>query len=125
MALRIEGRTITDTDELADVWSEYFYKLGSPSDDPSYDQAYREQVTADLSAIRTILAAQGSTPDKVTIPEVLRAIKKLNSGKTPDPTGIRAEHLLKTACTLAPYLCNLYTAVLERCHIPQVLQIGQ
>ena len=102
VALCVEGRTITDTDELSEIWADYFYKLGTPSEDPNFNKQYKDQVTADLRAIKSILASRGNTPAPVTIPEVLKAIKKLNGGKAPDPLGIRAEHLLKAACTLAP-----------------------
>ena len=123
-ALRIDGRTITDPDELGETWADYFCKLGTPSEDPTFYAPYKERVADDLKAIKTILKSQGSKPAPVTIPEVIKAIKKLNGGKAPDPLSLRAEHFLKAACTIAPHLCTLFTAILNTCHIPEKLQVG-
>ena len=59
----------------------------------------------------------------VTI-DVTKAIAKLNRGKAADPLHLRAEHFIKTSVHIAPHLAELYTAMLEKCHISEVLQTG-
>jgi endonuclease/exonuclease/phosphatase family metal-dependent hydrolase len=124
MALSIQGRLITEADELSESWADYFYKLGTPSGDPSFCPSYKNQIEADLEQIRKFLASQNRTPASVTIKETLTAIGKLNTGKAPDPMGLQAEHFRKASSTLAPYLSTLYTAILRQGHIPESLQIG-
>jgi len=123
MALSIKGRIITDTDELGEAWADYFYTLGTPSCDPTFDDSRKKRVEYDQNIIHDYLSKRKpNTP--VTIPEITEAIKRLNTGKAPDPTGLRAEHFCKAANIVAPYLSHLYTAMLKLTHIPANLQTG-
>ena len=116
MTLMIDGRLITDTEELSEAWAEYFSKLSTPNVYP------RTHIEEDVEDIQQIV--KNAVPDPVTIDEVTKAIAKLNRGKAADPLHLRAEHFIKTSVHIAPHLAELYTAMLEKCHISEVLQTG-
>ena len=78
-------------------------------------------IEEDVDDIQHIL--KNAVPDHaVTIDEVTKAIAKLNRGKAADPLHLRAEHFIKTSVHITPHLAELYTAMLEKCHISEVLQ---
>ena len=69
----IDGRLITDTEELSEAWAEYFSKLSTP------DVYLRTHIEEDVDDIQHIV--NNAVPDPVTIDEVTKAIAKLNRAK--------------------------------------------
>ena len=109
MTLMIDGRLITGTEELSEAWAEYFSKLSTPD---VYPRTHIEEHVEDIQQI-----VKNAVPDPVTIDEVTKAIAKLNRGKAADPLNLGSVHI-------APHIAELYTAMLEKCHISEVPQTG-
>lgn len=123
-ALTVDGRLITDPEELCEAWASYFKELGTPTSDPEYNDKFKERVEHDLSAIHRLFEGRQPRIQPVTEEETRRAIRKLNRRKAADPSGLRAEHLTESLETVASYLARLYTSMLELNHIPEILKTG-
>ena len=66
----------------ADSWANYFLELTTPIDDSTFDDEYNRHIR--VMYLLQALTAQGDTRDPVTLNDIIKYVKTLKSGKSPD-----------------------------------------
>ncbi len=93
LTLRVDGDLVTEESEVRDAWRTHFLHLGTPADDPRFNEEHLRLAESAVDLIQQICTASDVLPTPISEKEVLRAIKKLNNGKAADESGLAAEHL--------------------------------
>ena len=52
-AFLIDGKMITDKNDILEMWAEHFEKLGTPSIDTNFDSAFLDRVSASVQEFVT------------------------------------------------------------------------
>ena len=95
--LYVDDRHLTTEEAIREGWAFYFEKLATPTDDPSYDEAFKQQVDLDFNLICDFFSnLQDSVPEiscETAVETVEKIIKSLKNNKACDGTGMSAEHL--------------------------------
>lgn len=115
--LQVEnGEILTEVDEIREGWKNYFQKLYSPLDLPSFDQAHKEQVEATLHDIlHDDTPSQGTLyAAPITQDEVSHACKKLRTGKAAGFDGVKPESLKYAGPVMCKLLSNLFTGMVQQ-----------
>ena len=96
MSLKIDGEFITDSQQLADLWANYFETLVTPlQDNGIYDQFHKNDIE---NQVNDIIQNSEDITDSIfnvplTIQEIHEVIRSLPNGKAPGFDGITYEHL--------------------------------
>lgn len=93
-------------DQILEVWKDHFENIATPNMiDKSLD------IKENLATIRNKIIESVETITRKIIPdpedEVLNAIRKLNSGKYADDSGLSAEHFKYAMRELTPIVQNI------------------
>ena len=113
-SLIIDGKIVTDEDEIRKHWADYFEKLGTPS------AVYEE----DERLVNEIRALCNEDKEFINItPElVLEAIKRLNSGKAKDIYGLAAEHVKCISDPSLQTLTDILSSIINQGKVPDLLK---
>ena len=71
----------------------YFEKLSTPTDDPSYYEAFKQQVHLDFNLICEICSNLQDSVPKISCETVEKMIRPLKNNKACNDTGVSADHL--------------------------------
>jgi hypothetical protein len=124
LALRSGERVISDPAELLETWASYFEELGTPKDLPQFDEKHHRFIQGEVAVLELLHDATREQTVIVNSQDVVKAITKLNTGKSPDYEGIAAEHLKHAAPVIAPVLAELFTAIIAQQYIPESFKRG-
>ena len=122
-AIMVNGELCFDRDAQREEWASYFESLGTPSDQPEFDDLHHQSVLEQLDLLSQ-LVSQCADGQPYTTEEIGRAIDRLNSGKAPDEWQLVAEHLKATRSTLVPVLCVLFNLMRQMKYIPTCMKTG-
>ena len=112
-------------ENIIDGWQKHFMSLATPTDNVSnFDSKYHLQVHRDITVIHDICAEEQGEMCETNVEEVTTAIKRLNSGKSPDAYGVTSEHVIYGGHKLVVILVNLFNAILGLETVPDSLKIG-
>ncbi|CAB4017039.1 Hypothetical predicted protein [Paramuricea clavata] len=100
-----DGRTISNPEEIADVWANYYEKLLTPEENTNFDDDFREIPYITLKEIEDVLTV-------------------LPNNKAPGDDGITYEHIKYSADILAAKLLILYNKIIELEDIPRQFKLG-
>ena len=113
-SLIIDGKIITDEDEIRKHWAEYFEKLGTPSNTCEEDDKLVNEIRA--------LCNEDDNIIDITPELVLEAIKRLNSGKAKDIYGLAAEHLKSISDSSLRLLTDILSSIINHGKVPDILK---
>jgi hypothetical protein len=122
-AIRVHGELCLDPVSQVEGWAGHFKELGTPHEDPRFDQNYLKLVEESVDTIST-LTRQSRIENPYTIAEVENAIDNLNTGKSADEWQIVAEHLKTAKVGVARPLLELLNAIRVRQFVPESLKSG-
>ena len=122
-AIRWKDKLITKPDEAACALAEHYQNLATPTEDQNFDKIFFEIVKGDIDYIIDHLCKDNS-PNRSTTDKVEKAIKKLNSGKAADASGIQAEFLKAASQELSPALNKIFDKIFKARDVPTNLKSG-
>ena len=105
-------------------WKTHFQTLATPSDNLNFDKHYIEHVQQDVDVIKDICDSSEETLQEATTEELEKAIRSLNTGKSPDVYGVTAEHILNAGPAIIEILLLIYNAIFQLQTVPDILKIG-
>ena len=111
---------LQEDDKIREGWDDYFTKLSTATNDPSFDQDYKAQLDSDIFNIKKLASQEKElaiTFELENLFETIHEIKK--NGKSPDGEGIIAEHLKFGGTLLLQYLQKLFGKIIKEREIPQ------
>jgi hypothetical protein len=123
----VNDALVSEDVEVRRAWKSYFKDLGTPQDNPLFDQQYLERITADVATITNLNKScrqQAACTPAILCDEVQKAVWKLNNGKAADGQGIQAEHIKKAEPALLKPLANLFNLILQDGCVPKAFQQG-
>jgi hypothetical protein len=82
---------VDDTDKILEGWKDYFSELYSTNNSATFELEKLELVKLQNEILEN--SEKDGTPiEMATLEEIQTVIKKLKTGKSPDSSGISAEH---------------------------------
>ena len=127
MSLKIDGEFITDSQQLADLWANYFETLVTPlQDNGIYDQFHKNDIE---NQVNDIIQNSEDITDSIfnvplTIQEIHEVIRSLPDGKAPGFDGITYEHLKYGGETMVRTLLKFYNCIIDREEIPDSFKLA-
>lgn len=102
--LEVDGRTITDSNEIADTLNKYFVEAATQISDtlPPIPPAHPLLSTFHSPRSNNSMFLKPTDPK-----EIQKQIMKLKNGKSPGLDGLKAEHLKSVATVISPVLAHL------------------
>ncbi|CAB4039066.1 Hypothetical predicted protein [Paramuricea clavata] len=104
-----DGRTISNPEEIADVWANYYEKLLTPEENTNFDDDFRECIDIE---------------DPITLKEIEDVLTVLPNNKAPGDDGITYEHIKYSGDILAAKLLIHYNKIIELEYIPRQFKLG-
>ena len=120
--LLLDRKTHTSTEEVAGAFSEHFQRLATPTENPDYDEQYKEQVSVDKLWIELLAIEENVQLKPVTPKKIMNIIKSFKSNKAQDAFGISAEHLKFAPESLYRVLAFLMNTILSNGYVPPQLK---
>ena len=124
LTLKHNGKLVSDQEELLTLWMAHFEHLGTPLENPEFDDDHLDLMRSDVSVIEQRCVLDTTPPAPVTAKEVLSALNRLNNGKAADEHGLISEHLKSARSVLLPHLVNLLNAIFTTRHVPDSFKTG-
>ena len=122
--LTVDGKEYETQDEIRESWAEHFQKLATPSENPKFDQHYKQMVDSDVEAIEKLCKEECSPMDRVSEAEVTTALKCLNNNKAVDIMGLTSEHFKLAGQEISEFLTCFLNYITESKSISVVLKEG-
>ena len=121
--LDVNGATFKGKEVIAG-WKTHFQNLATPTDNINYDIHYMGHVQQDVDVIKDICDSSTETLQAATSEELEKAIRSLNTGKSPDIYGVTAEHIIHAGPAIIEVLLLIYNAIFQLQTVPDILKIG-
>ncbi|CAC5425648.1 unnamed protein product [Mytilus coruscus] len=101
---------VMNPEEQSRIFADYYEKLAVPSNEEHYEEDYLEESKYRLELMNNITKHQIDTCN-ITIfseEEIIKAVNKLNSGKTADEYSLTAEHFIYAGGSISPNIVSLF-----------------
>ena len=122
--IKAGDKLITDAQEGADAWAEYYEDLATPKDKKEWNSSFLQRAESEIQTIRVFLQHEELERIIITPEMVSRAIGSLNKGKAADHLGVRAEHLLAARETVSRHAAPVISSIVNT-EIPRGLKVGR
>ena len=122
--LYFDGKTCSTVDDVANVFSEHFERLATPSNNPDFDPTYKEQVEFDALLIELIAQQQTCAFKPVTPEDIKNIVRSFKLSKAQDIFGLSSEHLKFAPDSLYSVLSSLMECILYTGYVPPQLKQG-
>ena len=123
-AFLIDGKMITDKNDIREMWAEHFEKLGTPSTNTNFDSVFLDRVSASVQEFMTSCKNDsfGDLNDPLRYEEVANVCSKLKPGVS--GVVIDYEHVRFAGPVLWNFLFELYNEFFDRSSICESLKVG-
>ena len=122
-AIMVNDVLITDQDQAAAEWANYYEDLATPKEKSIWDADFLCSAEQQLQGAHQYARSYQSQPS-ISYHEVTQAVKTLNSGKAVHLDGVRAEHLKAAPTTIIPVLATLFSDLI-RLGAPPSMKTGK
>ena len=122
-AIMVNDVLITDQDQAAAEWANYYEDLATPKEKSIWDADFLCSAEQQLQGAHHYARSHQSQPS-ISYHEVTQAVKTLNSGKAVHLDGVRAEHLKAAPTTIIPVLAILFSDLI-RLGAPPSMKTGK
>ena len=119
-----DGKVVYESDDVLNVWRSHFERLGTPKNDPKFDNRHYVHVTQQVELYNSGVDDDDFSRHAFTEEEIELALKQLNKGKACGIDGISAEHLCYGGRPMVVFLCMLFNRVRESEYIPKAFRLG-
>ena len=114
-----KDQVIYEVNDILKVWSNHFAALGTPKDDPKYDQRNFDRVNEEVQQYNLRDDESIFTEKSISTNEVQKAINKLKMNKSCGYDGISAEHVKYGGALLVVTLTIMFNLILRFEYIPR------
>ncbi|VDI21669.1 Hypothetical predicted protein [Mytilus galloprovincialis] len=111
--------------EQSRIFADYYEHLAVPSNEEGKDEEYLENSKYRLELMNNIISHQIDTFNITLLSEeeIIKAVDKLNSGKTADEWSLTAEHFIYAAGrSISINIMSLFNNIMQTGEIPNVLK---
>ncbi|VDI19044.1 Hypothetical predicted protein [Mytilus galloprovincialis] len=117
---------IMNPEEQSRIFADYYEKLAVPSNEEHYDEEYLEDSKHRLELMNNIIKHQIDTCNITTFSEeeIIKAVGKLNPGKTADEYSLTAEHFIYAGKSISQNIVSLFNNIMLTGEIPKVFKTG-
>ena len=119
----VDGKEIFSPEKQRKAFADYYEDLSVPKDN-GYDSAYLELCNVRHDLIKQICEESSELLDPITPEEVEKGISKLNTKKSPDESGLAAEHLKCSGPVIIESVTDLFNQILQEKSVPGPLKAG-
>lgn len=115
------GHKITDPQDIADNFSEFYsklYNLGSDSSVPNPSSKDMEDFLNSVNLPSLTHAQSQDLNAPITVEEITTIVKSLPRGKAPGPDGFSNEYYHAFIHTLAPHICAIFNHAMTTGDLP-------
>ena len=125
-ALKIDGKFISDPNELCEIWKQHYSKLYTPAQSTSFDLSFTEHVESSLYEYeRESRNAGFDALDNVfSVEEVSSICSQLPNGKSSGPDGLTYEHIKYGGDAVMSGLTTILNAIRNIEIVPNALATG-
>ena len=114
---------VDDTDKILEGWKDYFSELYSTNNSATFELEKLELVKLQNEILEN--SEKDGTPiEMATLEEIQTVIKKLKTGKSPDSSGISAEHFRYSPEEVMQFLVSIVNKIFEELDIPESTTYG-
>ena len=118
------GKTVSNIEDILDVWKTHFENLYTPKDNEEYDKNHYDMVTAKVAELNAKDDTGEFLQNLFTEKEIKDAIGQLHKRKACGYDGITTEHLLYGGDCVVQILTLIYNGMLRLEYIPVNLRRG-
>ena len=120
----IDGKMITDKNDIREMWAEDFEKLGTPSTNTNFDSVFLDRVSASVQKFVTSCKNDpfGDLDDPLAYEEVANVCSKLKPGVS--DVLIDYEHVRFAGSVLWNFLFKLCNEFFDRSSVCESLKVG-
>ena len=117
----IDGKMITDKNDIRKMWAEHFEKLGTPSTSTNFDSVLLDRISASVQEFVTSCKNDpfGDLSDPLRYEEVVNVCSKLKPGVS--VVVIDYEHVHFAGPVLWSFLLELYNEFFDRSSVCESL----
>ena len=122
-SLVVNGEEVYSPDGQRNAFAKYYEELSVPQDH-GYDSAFLELCNVRHELINKLYENNPEMLDPITSEEVTKAISQLNAKKSPDETGLTAEHLKYAGKAAANFISILFNQIMTEKKVPDMFKTG-
>ena len=123
--LSVDSTVYKSDSEILSAWRQHFSSLATPSDNPDFDEEYRQQVASEMLIMDICNSLPAQNPkDTVSELQVKEAIEAMNRGKSADIHGVTVEHFLYGGDALLQKVTAIINSVFSLGRVTEALAIG-
>ena len=124
--LHVDGKVYSDAGSgILEGWFEHFKSLATPSENPDFDDNYKQLVDSEVREIIDMCSNLNTeSQELVTRQQVEEAIISLNRGKAPDVYGLTAEHFLYGGEALVDTTTSIINGLFKFGRLSEALKVG-
>ena len=119
----MEYKIADNTDDILNMWKEHFETLSTVDLNQHFECEKYHLCTIQNGIIEHFEKGKINI-EPVKDAEVVKAIKTLKIGKSPDIDGITTEHYNNASTELLPIIVHILNTIVEQLDIPQLLKSG-
>ena len=120
--LNANGQVYKTDSEMLNGWRDHFKTLATPDENGEFDKKYSQMVSEELPVIAEI--CKYSPVPVISKEQVQKAIKTLNTGKSPDMYGVTAEHFLNGGEAAVQATTNILNSMFQFGKVTEALRVG-
>ena len=114
---------VDDTDKILEGWKDYFSELYSTNNSTTFELEKLELVKLQNEILEN--SEKNGTPiEMATLEEIQTVIRKLKTGKSPDSSGISAEHFRYSPDEVIQFIVTIVNKIFEELDIPESSKYG-
>ena len=123
-AFLVDGKMITDKNNIREMWAEHFEKLGTPSTNTDFDSAFLDRISSSVQKFLTSCKNDpfGDLNEPLTYEKVANVCSKLKPGAP--GVLIDYEHVRIAGRVLWTFLFELYNEFFDRSPVCESLKVG-
>jgi hypothetical protein len=125
-ALKIDGKFVSDPDELREIWKDHYSQLYTPVANSNFDEMFTAHVESSIHKYEreSKNASYDALDNAFAIEEVSAVCVQLPNGKSPGPDGLTYEHIKYGGHAIMSSLTSILNAVRNIEIMPSSLALG-
>ena len=120
------GKVITDANDIRNAWKDYFNRLYTPTEDPSYDSDFKLYVEDCLKVMEkeSVLSNENLLENPITDDELNKIMNTLRNKKAPGWDCVSSEHVKYGGCRLRTCIKYLFQIIVKYEIVPVHFKLG-
>ena len=112
------GKVVHEVRDILNVWRNHFSNLGTPVESDNFDNNHYVHVNTKIQEWLNMDDIDEFSESPITVEEVRKGVRNLNTGKAPGSDGITKEHIVNAGPSLYNAITMLFNWIRESEYIP-------